>query len=139
MDLLSFPWYTYVIAAVGGSLCVGGIVGMIAKALWLLRTEKTVGVIFDHKTYASQASTRLRYSAMLRYQIPAGETYTLTSRVSWGKPLYEIGAEMPVVYNPRDPKNAEIADFLNLWMLDAGLVFEGVLLLVMIGVYTLTF
>jgi len=96
-------------------------------------------VIFGHETYANPTNARPRYSPMLHYQTPSGETYTLTSKINWGKPFYEMGTEMPVAYHPYNPENAEIADFLNLWMLHVGLVLEGALLVVMTGVYALTF
>ncbi len=135
----NFPWYTVVMAAVGGFLCVGGIVAAIAKALWLLRAQKTVGVIFDHKAHATKANTTPRHYPMLKYQTASGETYTLTSQVSWGKPHYENGTEMPIVYDPRKPENGEIADFANLWILPIGLVFGGISLLVMAAVYAFAF
>ncbi len=137
--LLDFPWYAYVIIGMGVFLCAGGVMGILTKALWLLHTKKTVGVIFGHETYAPRTQARPRYAPMLHYQTPSGETYTLTSKIGWGKPFYEIGTEMPVVYNPYNPGNAEIADFLNLWMLHVGLVLEGALLMATTVVYALTF
>lgn len=138
METLNFPWYTVVMAGVGAFLCAGGILNAIAKAWWLLRAQKTVGVVFDHKAHATKANALPRYYPMLKYHTPSGE-YTLTSQVSWGKPHYANGTEMPVVYDPRKPENGEIADFLNLWMLPIGLGFGGVMVLALAAVYAFAF
>ncbi|HNT78914.1 MAG TPA: DUF3592 domain-containing protein [Anaerolineae bacterium] len=139
METLNFPWYTIVMAGAGVFLCVGGILSAIARAWWLLRAQKTVGVVFDHKAYSTHKNASPRYHLMLKYQTASGETYTLTDQVSWGEPHYANGTEMPVVYHPRKPEDAEVADFLNLWALPFGMEFGGMMLLAMAALYAFVF
>lgn len=71
------------------------------------------------------------YHPVVEFQTPDGQSYTFRSEVGSKPPAYEVGEEVEIRYNPRNPSDAKLLGFWNLWgltVLFAGLgsVFGGI-------------
>jgi len=90
------------------------------------------GVVVDVKTewfdLGGTASTGswLRFP-VVRYQTANGQSVTFKSRTGTMPSPYKVGRQVPVLYNPADPRDARIDTFVMTRLLPGCLVVFGVL------------
>lgn len=81
---------------------------------FLIRAVTTQGKILDLKEHSS--GDGVVYRPVFSFVDNAGKEHKIHS--TWGSypPRYEIGDSISVLYDPRNPGNAKIDSFLNLWL-----------------------
>ena len=57
------------------------------------------------------------YYPIVKFADRAGQEHTLYSSVGSYPPSYAVGDHAPILYDPADPKHAEINSFFSLWLL----------------------
>ena len=70
------------------------------------------------------------YTAIVEYTDKAGARHEVRERISKGNPTRAIGDQVPVLYDPDDPAEARIDDYMgregaDLWLTLLGLFFAG--------------
>ncbi|MCS6782915.1 MAG: DUF3592 domain-containing protein [Gloeomargarita sp. SKYBB_i_bin120] len=78
---------------------------------WSRRTED-----IDDRRRASRYSYSLSYYPVVEYSLPNGRRVRFTAKVGSDPPRYRLGQIVEVLYNPNDPFDARIDNFLELWL-----------------------
>lgn len=71
----------------------------------------------------------------LQFKTPSGETITVTSSVS--STAFEVGQQMPVVYDPHHPQEARMSSWFALWLFPSIFLGVGGVLFLLAGSVTL--
>jgi hypothetical protein len=75
-----------------------------------------------------RVSPRCSFSPLVEFTTPAGATLRFQSAFSSRPAMYQVGQTVPVLFNPSDPKKAEIDAWMSRW-------FQTVVLLGMGGIF----
>jgi hypothetical protein len=88
-------------------------------------------------TIVALTPTRRLFTPKVRFTTAAGQTVEIETETAAGPGQYEVGQRVPVVYEPDNPENADLATAQGGgygFGLAVGLIFAGVGLLQMLGV-----
>jgi hypothetical protein len=107
---------------IASALLIGVTVILVAVAiLFFMRTRNFLegslsaeGVVVDFGTRYQDGSTY--YHPIVEYDLPNGETVVFQSGAGSKPPAYSVGEEVQVFYDPEDPKDARIDDWLDLYL-----------------------
>ncbi|MFN8346278.1 MAG: DUF3592 domain-containing protein [Spirosomataceae bacterium] len=116
-------FYIGIIFTVVGLALLGG-------ALYAYQSQKK----FLSQAYASTGTvTALEYSRsrkgggtyypIVEFRTPDGQSYTFRSEMGSKPPAYDVGEQVEVRYNPKDPFDAKLTGFWSLWGLSV--LFAG--------------
>jgi hypothetical protein len=64
---------------------------------------------------SSRGTPQVSYAPVFSFVTADGRTMTVTSRMSSSPPEFRAGDAVPVRYDPRNPKNARIDTFWQMW------------------------
>jgi hypothetical protein len=120
------------ILLVGLGLLAGSGILLAMSLNYVVNGEATAGVIVDHRM-----RPRGGYAPVVAY-LADGEEYRLVASTSLSPEVYPVGREVVVLYLPRDPSEATIADFIQLYLFPTFLGSCGLFVLVTgagLGVY----
>jgi len=117
--------YVHLIFTVGLGSCMllGALFFFLRSGVFVYRATATTGKVIDHdvKTSTStgsgsnRSSTTTSYRPVVQFQLQ-GETITFVSKAGNNSPGDQpVGSEVPVLFNPKDPHNAEIDSFSAIW------------------------
>jgi hypothetical protein len=115
-------------------LCLGVVLLIISAAVLLLnfrhltQGERTVGIIVGHKDYFNGRSSTLR-APVVRYSATGG-VFEVVGSLAVARSIYPIGKETSVLYLRNDPRNAVIADFVQLFLIPTVVGSLGLICLV---------
>lgn len=71
--------------------------------------ERTTGEVVGHEAFDREARTpRERFRLVVSFQTASGTLVRFRSVANYGRPPYEVGERVPVLYNPEDPFQARI-------------------------------
>ena len=95
---------------------------------------------FEERTKKKRVSgttrTRTYYAPVFTFQDAKGASHTVTSDTGSGKPAYEVGQPIRVLYDPADPQQARIDAFSELWLFPVAFSGIGVLCVGFAGWFT---
>lgn len=77
-------------------------------------TERTTGEVVSYRQIADGDDTRLR--PRIRFKTVTGEIVTVEGQFFTGTERFAIGAQVPMVYNVRQPNEARVALFVDNWL-----------------------
>ena len=98
-----------VFGLVGGASVIAGVVLTASAASFLSSAERTRGTVVE----LSGGSDRDHvWYPTIEYTV-RGEQYSLTSATGTDPPAYRRGETVPIAFDPDDPHDARIADFLS--------------------------
>ena len=100
-------------------ISVGMLGNSMVRAALTGRATGTV-IRYDYRNSATDENSR---KPVVIFTVPTGDAVEFYSWLGAPWEHYEVGQEVPVVYDTADPSQAEIADFWTLWMLP--LLFIG--------------
>jgi hypothetical protein len=135
-----------ILKGVAGFFLALGLLTLAGGAFFGLRTKKLVehgltvtGVVieniveekvsYDHDDHTR--TTSRTYRPKVRFRPPNSEEVIFESRVGFGRPAYQKGEAVEVLYDAADPHGAEIKNFWSLWL---GPMIAGILGLVFAGI-----
>ena len=104
---------TVVLASLG--LLLAGAIFLLPKMKHLTLGERTVGVVVGHQSYGYGKSGNIRVP-VVRYSGPGGVS-DIAGFLPAASSTYPLGKEVSVLYIPNDPRNAVIADFVQLFLI----------------------
>ena len=112
-------------AVLGIGLLVGGWLMYRRTTRFLDTATSTTGtVVANQRRIDSDGTTS--YPPEVRFTAPAGDTIEFRSSGGSTSSMYSIGERVPVLYDPRNPGDAEIRSFTTLWLFPLILGARGV-------------
>jgi len=113
----------WLFTAIGGGALLGAFF-LCMRPLRLIRAGGRASgtVVGVEESYAGR---RKAYNPKVKFTAGDGRSFTFTSRVGGGKRPAD-GETLSVIYDPRQPEEAEIASFGSMWAFPLVLTFFGV-------------
>ena len=107
---------------IGSAILIGITVILIVVAiLFFMRTRDFLegslsaeGVVVDFGTRYQDGSTY--YHPIIEYDMPNGEMIVFQSSTGSKPAAYDVGEEVQIFYDPEDPQDARIDDWLDLYL-----------------------
>lgn len=121
----------------GGIFAAIGVVMMIGAWMLFQNDQKfakeaasATGTVVE-SVYVKSRKGKGGYYPVVEFQTADGKRMTFRSDTGRGRPAYENGEQVSILYEKQNPANAKIAGFWELWGLVAvlavfGLIFMGV-------------
>lgn len=98
-----------------GILLVGvGAVSSIRTLVFLNRAVPDVGEIVELVERKNFSRDTL-YAPVFTFRDNTGETHTVFSSIARAIPAGDVGDTIPILYDPGNPKNAEVNNFISIW------------------------
>lgn len=94
---------------------LGGLISSLSLARHGISTTGTI---------TSSQHSRFSTTYNVLFGISNGDEIDLDTTTSFW-PTYSVGETVPVLYNPSNPQEAEVATFFNMWALPAALLTMG--------------
>ena len=79
------------------------------------RGERTVGMVVGTRNLYNRRSAKM-YAPVVSYSAPGG-AYRVVGSLSVASSVYPVGKEVPVLYLRDNPRNAVIADFVQMFLI----------------------
>lgn len=130
----------FFIGLLGVLLLAGTLFLAIKQSNFISSAEQTTGTVIDN--YASYSkdsdgkSTRSFYP-ILMFVEKNGNNITFKSSVGSSSPRYQIGEKVAILYDPKQPSDAEIDDLLSIWLAPMIVGIFGVILSSIGGIFFL--
>jgi Protein of unknown function (DUF3592) len=125
--------YTGMLLGVG--LLIVGVGVLLPNFKHLTVGKRTVGSVVGYKDYMNRGSNSL-VAPVIRYSAPGG-VRDFVGGLSVASSFYPLGKEVRVLYLPKDPKNAVIFDFTQMFMIPT--IVGGLGLICLTGTSVLMF
>jgi hypothetical protein len=116
---------THLILTVGLGSCMlrGALFLFYRTIVFVNRATATTGTVIEHKVTVSSSNsnrggstTTTSYRPVVQFQTPQGGRVRFVSKTGDNSPgKRPVGAEVPVLFNPNDPSDAEIHSFFDIW------------------------
>ncbi len=116
-------------ALIGVGIIVFGMFLFNGQNSFILSSKHATGTVVQNQLGGSKNST---YHAVVQFTAPDGTAVKFTSNVGTITPEFGVGKQVDVLYNPKNPQDAQINSLLDLWMAP-GLVFIIGLLFIIFG------
>ncbi|WP_420149063.1 DUF3592 domain-containing protein [Spirosoma sp.] len=105
---------------VGISMVIGSLITFQNTRTWIDRTDTVTGEVIDYESHASYDTEKNRtttfYHPTVHFRTHGGEDVTFTSSVGSSKRSHSIGGQIGVRYLPSDPGDAQVDEFMSLWL-----------------------
>lgn len=102
------------------SLGLMSIVIMVVLVMWLqsiasfvLHASRSAGTVVHLYQRGSDARD---YAAVVRYRGPGGESLLVESKTTSNPPIYAVGENVEVLFDPANPYDARINGFTDFWL-----------------------
>jgi hypothetical protein len=88
-----------------------------AYTSWQLQTngETTTGIVVELKEQSDADGGCCTYVPVVEYSVNE-QTYSMEGDTASDPPQYEVGEEVPILYDPSDPNKAQINKLLERWL-----------------------
>lgn len=113
MKAISFFYYLF--AIVGLCLLGGSFYHYQERQAFLEKAESTQGTVIELIPTKSKNSTS--YYSLVEFTTKTGEKIRFSSSISTNPPTYDVGENVEVLYDPLDPKRADINGFFSLYLM----------------------
>lgn len=127
--------------AVGLILAIGALVVLADAWSWHGRSVSATGMVVAHDSGGVHArvgvgsrTQRASYAEVVSFTDASGAQHEFKSRIATSDP-FEVGASVPVRYDPGDPSDATIDTWFRLWGFPLIFAGAGVLMAVVGGVF----
>jgi hypothetical protein len=109
------------------------------QAAFVDASQKAAGVVIGNYWRENRiqggGETPGAWAPVVRYEDARGNLITFTSEIgNYPSPDYAIGEEVEVLYDPDDPRHAEIGDFMTLWLIPVVLFGIGIVMALFGGI-----
>jgi hypothetical protein len=109
---------------VGGGILLFVIKNTIETVVFIRSASKTVGQVIRLATTRNSDGHTL-YLPVFQYRTNDGSLHEYTSTVASKPPAYQIGATATLFYLRKNPQNAKLRSFSELWLLNLILALVG--------------
>lgn len=108
-------WVGLLFLVLGLGLSAGAFVAFARTRTFLATAYTTTGRVCALEPYQDADGDTL-YRPVLRFRTHAGEETEFRSTVGTSVPRFEVGQRLDVLYNPEEPSDARIQNFMQLWL-----------------------
>jgi len=112
----------YVFATIGLVLLAGAISLYFAKQSFLKRAETVQGKVVE--LVSKRSDNSIMYTPVISFITREGSEIEFASSVSSNPPSYSVGETVEIMYDPKEPNEADINSFSSLWL---GVLVLGIL------------
>jgi len=117
---------------VGLLFFVIGLVVLIGSVVAILKTRSRIANSLSADGLVTAFATEMGRSGYLYYpvvqfKIPSGQTISFQSSVGTSRPGYSVGQQVKVLYDRRNPQEAEIDSLSSLWLVPGCMLAMGLL------------
>src|SRR6267142_1908706 len=117
---------------VGLLFFVIGLVVLIGSVVAILKTRSRIANSLSADGLVTAFATEMGRSGYLYYpvvqfKIPSGQTISFQSSVGTSRPGYSVGQQVKVLYDGRNPQEAEIDALSSLWLVPGCMLAMGLL------------
>lgn len=115
---------------VGLLFFVIGVAILIGSIVSILKTHRRVANSLSADGLVTAFATEMGRSGYLYYpqvqfKIPSGQTISFQSSVGTSRPGYSVGQQVKVLYDARNPQEAEIDALSSLWLVPGCMLAMG--------------
>jgi hypothetical protein len=103
-------------ALMGLGLLVASVFIYLNTRSFINSSARAKGTVIAHAQSRS-SDGGLTYAPVISFRTPDGQTVEFKSQTSSNNPSPALGESVEVLYNPRNPQEAEINSFTSLWIL----------------------
>ena len=127
----SKDWNNFSKVMIGlGIILVGiGAISSIRTLTFLNRAVLVTGEIIE-LAERKNFSRDILYAPVFTFRDRTGETHTVLSSIARALPAGDVGDRIAILYDPDNPKNAEVNSFVSIWGLSIIVGSLGVIFLV---------
>ena len=126
------PWWFYLVFYGVGVVClVAAVIFYISTSRFLAVAQHATGKLLEYRRDVDEDSGVV-YFPIVEFTA-GGELYTFESGSGSSSRPYKKGQEIPVLYHPDNPENAQIESFGSQWL---GVLICGLIGIVFIGMAT---
>ncbi len=112
------------LSLVGAGMLFFAVKNFIQTVIFLRSAEQTEGKIVGF--IESKNNDRLTmYLPVFDYQPALGKTYRQKAEVASNPPEYKLGETVTILFMKKNPQNARLKSFSELWLMTAVLVIFG--------------
>jgi ABC-type transport system involved in multi-copper enzyme maturation permease subunit len=113
-----------ILCFVGSAITLFVVKSVIETLVFTRAANRTVGKVIRLAT-ARNSDNHLMYLPVFEYQTNDGAVYQYTSTIASTPPAYEIGETVTLLYLRKNPQNAKIKSFSELWLVKIVLAVIG--------------
>jgi len=126
----NFPPFTWLstFGNIGLPMLLFGLLGFIYTFLFVLTSKKAKGVVTGFTSSRSSKGGTM-YHPVYTFKTEDGQDVTREDKLGSTPPAFEVGQEVQVLYNSRNPQNSKIKNFSGLYYTPSILFFMGAIFL----------
>ncbi|GAB3704954.1 hypothetical protein GCM10027592_36870 [Spirosoma flavus] len=110
-------------------MVLGSLITFQQTWTWIARSYTVTGEVIDYESQTKYDDEKNRtttyYHPTVHFHTQAGQDVTFTSSVGSSKRSHSIGEQVGVRYLPSDPEDAQVDEFMNLWLVPIVLIAIG--------------
>ena len=115
---------------VGLLFFVIGVVILISSVVSILKTRRRIANSLSADGLVTAFATEMGrsgylYYPLVQFKIPSGQTISFQSSVGNSRPGYSVGQQVKVLYDARNPQEAEIDALSSLWLVPGCMLVMG--------------
>lgn len=110
---------------VGGGMTFAAVFLWVRTRAFLNAAQKTQGVI-TQMIYRRSSKGGGSYLPEYSFKTLEGQQITVRDNLSSNPPMFQVGQQIEVLYDPQNPQNARINKWMNLYFLPALFGFLGI-------------
>lgn len=108
---------------IGIGILIGGIVSILKKRRQIANSLSADGLVTAFATEMGRSG--YLYYPLVQFKIPSGHTISFQSSVGSSPAGYSVGQQVKVLYDPRNPQEAEIDNLSSLWLVPGCMLAMG--------------
>jgi hypothetical protein len=91
----------------------------------MVRQRATGEYLWSQTESGIKVRKKYLYRPVIRFETQNGATIEFISGIAMRPAPYEVGERVEVIYDPQNPRQAQISRFVNLWFYTLMLLFFG--------------
>lgn len=108
---------------IGVAILIAGIVSFFKRRNQIANSISADGLITSFATEMGRSG--YLYYPVVQFTIPSRQTFTFKSSVGSSRSGYTVGQQVKVIYDTRNPQEAEIDSLTSLWLVPGCMVAMG--------------
>jgi hypothetical protein len=106
-----------VLCLVGGAITLFVVKSIIETFVFIRAAGRTAGTVI-HLATTRNSDGHTLYLPVFEYRTNDGTRYQFTSTIASRPPSYKIGDTATILYLRRNPQNAKVKSFVELWLMN---------------------
>ncbi|MDQ2920428.1 MAG: DUF3592 domain-containing protein [Acidobacteriota bacterium] len=108
---------------IGIGIMIAGVVSIVKRRSQIANSLSADGLVTAFATEMGRSG--YLYYPLVQFKIPSGQMISFQSSVGSSRAAYSIGQQVKVLYDARNPQEAEIDDLTSLWLVPGCMLAMG--------------